>query len=114
MNHFIVVRQDASGQFAAYPAGLPELTVTAASRADAVLTAAAKMNEWLVAGNLVLVRLPGHRNVPATAAEADEESAAYMQRMYEEALERSRREDLDHTLAEYDTEWPSISSTPTT
>lgn len=113
MNHFIVVREDSPGQFTAYPVGLPELIVISNDRAEAVLGAREKMNDWFLAGNLIPVQLPGHRRSSAATEESGEESAAYMQRAYEEALERSRLEDLQQTLAEYEAECPSISSTPT-
>jgi hypothetical protein len=113
MNHFIVVREESVGKFIAYPAGLPELTASATTRADAILAATEKMNEWYLAGNIVWMRLPG-RGKSQLVAEPDDESRAYMQRAYEEALEQSRREDLERTLAEYEAECRSTSSTPTT
>lgn len=110
MNHFIVVREDSPGKFTAYPAGLPELTVIGEDRAEAVLGAREKMNDWFLAGTLVPVSLPGH---PKSSSNADsgEDSTSYMQRIYEEELERSRREDLERTLAENGNECPAISST---
>jgi len=99
MNHFIVVREDSPGTFTAYPAGLPELTVIGKDRAEAVLGAREKMNDWFLAGNLVPVSLPGYPK-RSSNADSDEDSASYMQRLYEEELERSRRETQEHTFAE--------------
>ena len=39
MTHYIVVREDGAGRYLAHPVGLPELTVTADNRADAVAAA---------------------------------------------------------------------------
>jgi len=99
MNHFIVVREDSPGTFTAYPAGLPELTVIGKDRAEAVLGAREKMNDWFLAGNLVPVSLPGYPK-RSSNADSDEDSTSYMQQLYEEELERSRRETQEHTFAE--------------
>jgi hypothetical protein len=110
MTHYIVVREDAPDRFVAYPCGLPELTVTAATRADAIGAATRQLNDWFESGRLVPVRLPGF--LPANGAPASANDP--MQRAFEEALERSRCEDLERTLAEYATECPATASIPTT
>ncbi|HKA06108.1 MAG TPA: hypothetical protein VKD71_02540 [Gemmataceae bacterium] len=114
MTHYIIVREDGPGRFIAHPCGIPELTVTAAGRADAITAATAKLNEWFLAGRLVPVRLPGFGNTPSSPVNPPSDSDEYMQRVFEDELERSRREDLERTLAEYEAECRSTSSTPTT
>ena len=114
MTHYIVVREETPGRFVAYPCGIPELTVTAAGRSEAITEVTKKLNDWFVAGSLVPVRLPGFCNVGSAPLNSPSESDEYMQRAFEEAMERSRREDLERTLAEYEAECPSTSSTPTT
>lgn len=109
MTHYIVVREDGPDRFVAYPCGLPEVTVTAGSRAEAVAAAARQLNEWFESGRLVPVRLPGFLPTGGPGSTDDP-----MQRAFEEALEQSRREDLQRTLAEYAAECPGSSSIPTT
>jgi len=113
MTHYIVVREDGPGRFVAHPCGIPELSVAAAGRAEAITEATKKLNDWIVAGHLVPVRLPGFSTMAPATSNSPSESDEYMQRMFEEAIERSRREDLERTLAEYEAECPSTSSTPT-
>lgn len=110
MMHYIVVREDAPGRFTAYPCGLPELGSEGTTRVEAVTAAARKLNDWLTDGQLVPIRLPGF--LTDTVAGAEEVDP--MQRVYLDALERSRRDDLIRTLAEYALECPSMSSIPTT
>lgn len=110
MTHYIVVREDGPDRYLAHPVGLPELTVTADNRADAVAAATRQLNDWFQTGRLVPVRLPGCLPANGSVVAADDP----MQRAFEEALERSRREDLERTLAEYEAECPGSSSIPTT
>lgn len=110
MTHYILVREDGPNRFVAYPCGLPELTVTAATRAEAVGAVTRQLNDWVQSGRLVPVRLPGFLPTNGPPAKADDP----MQRAFEDALERSRREDVERTLAEYAAECPGSSSIPTT
>ena len=112
MMHYIVVREDLPGQFTAYPCGLPELTVTAVGRAEAIKAVTEKLNDWFVSGRLVPIRLPGYARPPESPWES--EARAEMQRAFEETMERNRQEDLEQTIAEYEAECPSTSSTRTT
>ena len=97
MTHYSVVREDGPDRFEAHPIGLPELTVTSADRAEAVDAATRQLNDWFESGRLVPVRLPGFQVANGVRPAGDDP----MQRAFEEALERSRREDLERTLAEY-------------
>src|SRR4051812_3722008 len=97
MTHYIVVREDGPDRFAAHPCGLPELTVTAATRTEAVAEVTRQLSDWFQSGRLVPVRLPGFRPTSLSPPAADDP----MQQAFAEALERSRREDLERTLAEY-------------
>jgi hypothetical protein len=109
MTHYIVVHEDSPGQFTAYPCGLPELTVRAGSRAEAVTAATTKLNDCFLNGSLVPVKLPGFRSFPNSPVS----DGSFAERAFEEALERSRKEDLERTLAEYEAECQVTSSTPT-
>lgn len=110
MTHYIVVRDEGPERFVAYPCGLPELTVTAPTRAEAIGSATRQLNDWFQAGRLVPVRLPGF----LSAAGPPVVPADPMQRAFEDALDQSRREDLERTLAEYEAECRGSSSIPTT
>ncbi|HEX3149029.1 MAG TPA: hypothetical protein VHR66_13190 [Gemmataceae bacterium] len=110
MRQYIVVREEPKGRFVAYPVGLPELTAVANDRADAVATATCKLNDWIRSGQLVPVRLPGFQ----TAAESKLDSTDAMRHAFEEAIQRSRRDDLAQTLAEYEAECPGSSLIPIT
>src|SRR5262245_25358350 len=80
MMHYIVVREDGAGRFVAHPCGIPELAVTATGRAEAITAATARFNDWIIAGRLVPVRLPGLTKVPSTSPKPPSESDEYMQR----------------------------------
>ena len=72
MTHYIVVQEEGPDRFVAFPCGLPELMVTAGTRAEAVGAATRQLNDWFQSGRLVPVRLPGFLPTNGPAAPASD------------------------------------------
>ena len=92
MKCFVIVREESPGQFTAWPAGIPELKVTAESRERARDGVVSKLFESVKLGELVAVDVPvvDYSNpIPPAIDPADE---AELQRIYLEEIQRIRRE----------------------
>ena len=110
--HWVLVRPDGPGRYTARAAGLPEITATAPTRAEALHRVQELLSALLASGQLVALEVPSANPVlPAFGCTDpnDPDEQAYL-----EELARSRREDLERTLRESDEPCSNSSSTPTT
>jgi hypothetical protein len=108
------LRQDPSGQYTAQVVGLPEIRATAATREQALDLIRLVLTRWLSSGQLVSLVLPYTISPKKAAGWAKGDP---VEQQFLEELARSRQEDLERTLREYQAEdqgCSSTSSTPTT
>ena len=110
--HWVVSRTEPSGQFTVQVVGVPELRVTAATRAEAIEQIRALLGEWLASGQLMAIEVPPVNPLLHFSGHLDPSDP--LEQEFLEELARLRREDLDQTLREDDQECPNSSSTPTT
>lgn len=110
--YLAVVRAEPPGHFTAQLAGLPEISVTAATREAAVEGLRTEVREWLVSGRLVPLQVPLENPLAKWCGSTDPNDPN--EQAYLEELERMRREDLERTLAECGGGCSDSSSTPTT
>lgn len=113
--HWIVIRSEPAGQFTAQLLGLPELTVTAASRDEAIAQIRGRVLEWIALGHLVPVDIP--KEHPMVRFHGWKDPNDPDEQAYLEELARMKAEDLERTLREYaeeDQQCSGSSSTPTT
>jgi hypothetical protein len=111
MKCFVIVREESPGQFTAWPAGIPELKVTARTHNEAVIEALNLMNEWGRTGKLVAIEVNDVYAVPNPRLGID--PADPLQIEFMEDLRRMKQEDLERTLAEYQAECSPSSSIQT-
>ncbi len=114
MTPLVHIRVEASGQFTAGVPGIPELTVTAPTREEAIEQLRRTVLEWFESGRLMPLRLfpPTPPVRPPGWPENDP-----MEQEFLAELARMRKEDLEQTLREYEEEDRACqhsSSTPTT
>jgi len=105
---------DLAGGVTAQVPGIPELSVTAATRDQAVERLRLIVAEWLSSGQLVSLQIPTPTGPikPPGWAKTDP-----LEQEFLEALSRKRQEDLEKTLHEYEQEdrgCSNSSSIPTT
>lgn len=115
LRHWIIVRPEPAGQFTAQLLGLPELTVTAASRDEAIAQIRGRIIEWIALGHLVPVDIP--KEHPLVRYHGWKDLNDPLEQEFLQDLARYRQEDLERTLREYeqeDRECSDTSSTPTT
>ena len=108
----VTVRQAADGSYTAQAVGIPELKAIASDRVDAMMELRRLTLEWVERGELTGIPLFGLSVYSKASAPIDPNEPAQLAFLKE--LARRRREDLEQTLAEYETECSGISSTPTT
>jgi hypothetical protein len=109
---WIVVRPEPAGQFTAQ---LPELTVTAASRDEAIAQIRGRILESIALGQLVPLEIPKEHPLVRFHGWIDPNDPG--EKIYLEELARLKAEDLERTLREYaeeDDQCSGSSSTPTT
>ena len=112
IQHWVLVRSEAPGQYTARVAGLPEVAATAPTRAEALRRVQELLSALLVSGQLVALEVaPAH---PALQAFGCTDPHDPNEQSYLEELARARQEDLERTLRESNTSCSSSSSTPTT
>lgn len=112
---WIIVRPEPAGQFTAQLLGMPELTVTAASRDEAVAQIRGRIIESIALGQLVPVEIPKEHPLLKWFGHIDPNDPE--EQVYLEELARLKAEDLERTMREYaqeDQQCSSSSSTPTT
>lgn len=110
-----VVRPEPAGQFTAQVLGLPELSVTAASREEAITQIRGRILEAIALGQLVHIEIPKEHPLVRFKGWADPNDPE--EKIFLEELARMKAEDLERTLREYteeDQQCSSSSSTPTT
>ena len=112
IQHWIVVRDNPTGQFTAQPLGLPDFSATAPTREEAIQKVHDILTRLLATGNLVLVELKQESPILQAFGRSDPNDSDEV--AYLEELTRMRREDLERTLKELDQECSNSSSTPTT
>jgi hypothetical protein len=112
VSQWIIGRSEPSGQFTAEVVGVPELRVTAATRAEAIEQIRAMLGEWLASGQLMSIEVPCPNPLLHFAGHLDPNDP--LEREFVEELARRRKEDLEQTLREDGQECSNSSSTPTT
>lgn len=113
--HWVVVRPEPAGQFTAQLLGLPDFTVTAASRDEVIAQIRVRILESIALGQLVPLEIP--KEHPLVRYHGWKDPNDPLEQEYLQDLARYRQEDLEHTLREYeqeDRECSDTSSTPTT
>jgi hypothetical protein len=101
------IREQPAGVWTAEVVGLPEVLATSSSSQEALRLVRDRLEQGLALGQLVQVAL---RPFPPEARDPKDP----LEQEFLEDLERYHREDLERTLKEYEQQWPSSSSTPTT
>ena len=101
MKCFVIVREESPGRFAAWPAGIPELRVTADSHPAAVSQVVERVAEWGRTGQLVAVDVEAYGR-PDPRGGIDPNDPIQIEFM--EELARFRREDRERTIREYEEE----------
>ncbi len=142
MKCFVIVREESPGQFTAWPAGIPELKVTAESRERALALLRCQLVAWQREGVLNTLELPecwipkDDADKPLSDEQMHEEYLNEIRRLRKEADERegiwdvdpndlegikrleearkARQEELKGTIWDYELPCPPISSTPNT
>ena len=112
VQHWVVGRTEATGQFTVQVVGVPELRATAATRAEALERIRAMLSDWIASGQLMPVEVPRPNPLLHFAGHLDPNDPVEQEFVAE--LQRRRREDLDRAQREDDPGCPSSSSTPTT
>ena len=112
VRHWVVARSEPSGQFTAQVVGLPELSATAPTRAEAIERIRVLLRDWVVTGQLISIEVPVANPLLHFSGHIDPDDPIEQDFMKE--LARLRQEDLEQTLREDDQECSSSSSTPTT
>ncbi len=112
VEHWVLIRSEAPGQYTARVAGLPEIAATAPTRAEALERVRALLSELLTSGQLVALEVvPGN---PLLQAFGCTDPNDPHERAYLEELARLRQEDLERTLRDANAPCSNSSSTPTT
>lgn len=112
VQQWIVGRPEPSGQFTVQVVGVPELRVTAATRAEAIEQIRALLADWLASGQLMSIEVPCRNPLLHFSGHLDPNDP--LEQQFVEELARRHREDLEQTLREDGQECPNSSSTPTT
>lgn len=112
IQQWIVGRPEPAGQFTVQVVGVPDLSATAATRAEAIEQIRAMLADWLASGQLMAIEVPCPNPLLHFSGHIDPNDP--MQKEFLEELARLKREDLDRTLREDEQECRSSSSTPTT
>ena len=112
LQHWIVNRPEASGQFTAQVVGLPELSATAPTREAAIEQVRAMLRDWVATGRLVSVEVPVANPLLHFTGHLDPNDP--LEQEFVKELARLRQEDLEQTLREDDQECSSATSTQTT
>jgi predicted RNase H-like HicB family nuclease len=113
-SQLVQLHKDPTGLFTAQVPGVPELSVTAPTREQALEQLRSAVDEWLSSGRLVPLQVPTP-TVPLKPpgwATGDSLEQEFLQE-----LSRMRQADLERTLREYEQEDSACShssSTPTT
>ena len=98
----VLVRPEPPSSYTAQVVGLPEISATAATRAEAIEGVRKIVQEWLAAGKLVQVRLPQQDSGLNEFGCRDPNDP--LEKEFLEDLTRFREEDLERTLREYELE----------
>lgn len=59
MNYPVLIRTESAHRYVAQPLGIPEVTVVAATEAEAIAQVTAALAQWLTAAKVVHVAVPG-------------------------------------------------------
>src|SRR2546421_12847195 len=102
LHHLVVVRPEPPGQFTAEAVGLPEIRATCPDRDEAIKRVRLALCEWLTSGRLVAVELPPQTPQVQLSGWLDPNDP--LEKEFVEFLARSRQEDLERTLREYEAE----------
>jgi hypothetical protein len=112
VSSLVVIREQPPDKYIAQVVGIPEIQSVAATRDEAIQGVQALLKQWRDTGRLVLVEVAADpsalQGIPAR------DPGDPLEKEFFEDLARARREDLERTLQEYDTECSNSSSTPTT
>src|ERR1700752_2317802 len=95
VQHLLVGKAEASGQFTAQVVGVPELHATAATRTEAVEKVRAMLSDWLASGRLMVIDVPCPNPLLHFPAHLDPNDP--LEQEFVEELARRRRDDLDQT-----------------
>jgi hypothetical protein len=115
ISQLVLVRPEPPGSYTAQEVGLPEISATAATRAEAIEQVRRIVQEWLAAGCLALIPLSNDDSRLKGFGCVDPNDPS--EKEYLEILKQFREEDLQRTLREYELEdraCSDSSSTPTT
>lgn len=98
--HWLIVRPEGAGQFTAQLLGLPELTVTAVSREEAIKQVRGRILEWIASGQLVALSFPSAHPADSLRNWPGHDPADPLEQEFLADLELFRREDLERTARE--------------
>ena len=112
VQQWIVGGPESSGGFTVQVVGVPELRVTAGTRADAIEQIRAMLGEWLASGRLMSVEVSCSNPLLHFSGHLDPTDP--LEREFIGELVRQRQDDREMTLREDAKECPNSSSTPTT
>ena len=113
-SQLVQLATDPTGQFTAQVPGVPELSVTAQTREQAIEQLRRAVEEWLSSGRLVSLQLPSPTAPLKPPGWATDDP---LEQEFLQELSRMRQADLERTLREYEQEdraSSNSSSTPTT
>jgi predicted RNase H-like HicB family nuclease len=107
LRSLIVIREQPPDKYIAQVVGIPEIQSTAPSRDQAIQEVQILLKQWHETGRLVLVEAAAD---PLLIRDPGDP----LEKEFLQDIARSRREDLERTLQEYEAECSNSSSTPTT
>ncbi|HYV35849.1 MAG TPA: hypothetical protein VE988_09115 [Gemmataceae bacterium] len=112
IQHWVVGRTAPSGQFTAQVVGVPELSATAATRAEALEQIRAMLSDWIASGQLIPVEVPPVNPLLHFKGHGDPNDP--LEQEFVAELARLRRQDYEQAIREADEKCSSSSSTPIT
>jgi hypothetical protein len=110
--HWVIIRPEPPGQITAQVLGLPELRATASTREEAMQQVRVLLSQWLAAGQLVPLAVPGPNPLLNFSGHLDPNDL--LEQEFVNEMARRHQEDLECTLREDDPECSNSSSTPIT